>query len=66
MKPKPKPKEKVKSFVSTTSKREKITMSDSGMPIIKRPQRVTILGDVPDEIKLPTEEDNISPYNKWL
>ena len=41
-------------------------MSDSGMPIIKRPQRVTILGDVPDEIKLPTEENNISPYNKWL
>ena len=41
-------------------------MSDSGMPIIKRPTRMTILGDVPDEIKLPTEENNTSPYNKWL
>jgi hypothetical protein len=27
------------------------------MPLINRPQRVTILGDLPVEIKLPTEQE---------
>jgi hypothetical protein len=49
-----------KSFISSNSKvskREKITISETGMPLINRPQRVTILGDLPVEIKLPTEQE---------
>jgi hypothetical protein len=58
-----------KSFVSTTSKtsKNKIVIGQTGVPLIQRPQRVTVLGDLPDNIRLPTdpEEQKVSPLNKW-
>lgn len=55
------------SNVTNVTMKKKITVDETGIPVISKPMKVTIMGDVPEDMKLHTDEHQPSFIfqNKW-